>query len=324
MATRNPALRRALREVGERQPAWSAPNRAPGSEPAGWATPRSDGAATAPGFPPPPGATSSWPPAAPPGLPQAPDTVSPWPPVGPPGALTAEPTMRVGGVVTASGVLLVILAAAGLFGWSSVKITTAVDTLGRTVVTDQQVPGWLIPSVLAGFALALVTIFVPKAARFTAPLYAAAEGLFLGAISHLFDVAYDGIVVQAVGLTVAVFAVMLVLYATRVIRPTRRFVIGVFAATAAVAVVYLLSMVARLFGANVPLLNDTGPLGIGLSLVIVTIAALNLIVDFLTIETLVQERAPRYYEWYGAFSLLVTIVWLYLEILRLLAKLRSR
>ncbi len=193
---------------------------------------------------------------------------------------------------------------------------------------------WLFGGLLGGLVLALITIFNPKASPFTAPAYAAAEGLFLGAVSFFYESAYaspngvagpfSGIVVQAVALTLGVLVAMLALYAFRIIRVTAKLRAGIIAATAAVLLVYIVAFVMRMFGTPMPFLHDTGPIGIGISLLIVGIAAFNLLLDFDLIEKGVQQGAPKYMEWYAGFALLVTLVWLYLEILRLLSKLRSR
>jgi uncharacterized YccA/Bax inhibitor family protein len=238
---------------------------------------------------------------------------------------TGGDTMRLSGTLSASAVLLAVLLVAAWFGYEAVKIVTGVDTAGRTVVVGgPTIPGWLMFSWIAGFGLAILTIFKPKLARITAPMYAVAEGLLVGGISKIFEVQYKGIVLQAVGLTMGVFVMMLVLYATGTIRVTNRLRKGVIAATGAIMLVYLVSIVANLFGGHVPLLNSTGPLGILISLVIVGVASFNLLLDFDFIERGVAAGAPRYMEWYGAFGLMVTLVWLYLELLRLLSKLRSR
>lgn len=194
---------------------------------------------------------------------------------------------------------------------------------------------WAIGGAILGFILALVTIFKPQASPVSAPLYALAQGLFLGAISAFYETAYgspngkagplSGIVVQAAGLTLGVLAVMLTLYGTRVIKVTNKLRSGVIAATGAVCLFYLVSFVVNLIAPGTfTLLHDNGPLGIGISLVIVGIAAFNLLLDFDLIEKGVQGSAPKYMEWYAGFALLVTLIWLYLEILRLLSKLRSR
>lgn len=236
------------------------------------------------------------------------DQVSPWTPP------ESYETMTVGGTVAASAVLLMLLLAAGWVGWAQV------DPSPEGV----RLPGWLLPVMLVGLGIAILTIFKPKLARFTGPVYALVEGLVLGAISHLYNLQWDGIVVQAVGLTVGVFAIMLGLYATRVIKVTDKLRMGIVVATGAVMLVYLVSLVARLFGANLPFIHDTGPIGILFSLAVVAIASLNLVLDFDFIEQGANRGAPKYMEWYGAFGLLVTLVWLYLELLRLLSKLRSR
>jgi uncharacterized YccA/Bax inhibitor family protein len=257
----------------------------------------------------------------------APSPVSPWPPAGPPpGVITSDAgVMRMGGVVTATSILLIVVVASGWFGWNAVKIVTGTDlTTGKEVVRSTTIPPWIIGAWIAGFVVAMVTIFKPKVARVTGVLYAVAEGLLLGAISHLFEVQYKGIVLQAVGLTIGVFAIMLFLYATRVIKVTNKLRTGIIAATGAVMLVYVASILLRLFGANVPFIHDAGPVGILFSLVVVGIASFNLLLDFDFIEHGIAARAPRYMEWYAAFGLLVTLVWLYLELLRLLSKLRSR
>ena len=236
------------------------------------------------------------------------DQVSPWTP--PPSA----ETMTIGGTVSAAAVLLVILLAAGGVGWAQVSPSPE----------GIRMPGWILPAVLVALGVAILTFFKPQLARFTGPVYSVVEGLVLGAISHLYNIQYQGIVVQAVGLTVAVFGILLFLYATRIIKVTDKLRMGIVAATGAVFVVYLVSMVLRLFGADVPFIHDASPFGILISLVIVVIAAMNLILDFDFIERGAAKGAPKYMEWYGAFGLIVTIVWLYLELLRLLSKLRSR
>ncbi len=249
-------------------------------------------------------------------VPPAPDNVagSPWPPPVPP---TAEPTLSRGGVASATSVLLAIICVTGVIGWNAV---TPGDALGSSV----QIPGWVIVAVFVALGLALVSFFKPTWARVTAPLYAVVEGLVIGAISKAYEVEFDGIVVQAVGLTIGVFAIMLVLYATGRIRVTPRFRLGIIAATGGIFLVYLVSFGLSLFGASVPYIHGNGLVGIGFSVVVVVIAALNLTLDFDFIDRAEQAGAPKHMEWFAALGLVVTLVWLYLEILRLLAKLRSR
>jgi uncharacterized YccA/Bax inhibitor family protein len=164
-----------------------------------------------------------------------------------------------------------------------------------------------------------VTIFKKNWSPFTAPIYALLEGLALGGISAVFEKTYPGVAIQAVGLTLGTLFVMLLAYKTGMIRATQSFKIGVIAATGGIAVFYLVEMVLGMFfHINVPAVNGSGPWGIAFSLFIVIIAALNLVLDFDMIETGVSAGAPKYMEWYGAFALMVTLVWLYLEILRLL------
>jgi uncharacterized YccA/Bax inhibitor family protein len=182
----------------------------------------------------------------------------------------------------------------------------------------------LIAAGIGGFVTALVTIFAPKASPVTAPLYAVLEGLLLGTISAIYEARFQGIMIQAVGLSVGVLVLLLALYGTGVVRATQKFKIGILAATGAVCLVYLVSWVLSLFGTHVPYIHEAGPVGIGFSVVVVAIAALNLILDFDFIQTGSRRGAPKYMEWYAGFSLLVTLVWMYLEILRLLSKLKSR
>ena len=183
---------------------------------------------------------------------------------------------------------------------------------------------WLWGGLIAGLVLALITIFAPKAAPFTSPLYALAEGLFLGALSAFVEMQYPGIAFQAVGLTFCTLFAMLVLYTTGVIRATPAFRRGIMAATFGIMMIYLLSWILRMFGVEVPYIHGSGLVGIGFSLFVVVIAAMNLVLDFDLIEEGAKRGSPKYMEWFAAFGLLVTLVWLYIEILRLLSKLRQR
>jgi uncharacterized YccA/Bax inhibitor family protein len=228
--------------------------------------------------------------------------------------VTRTDTMTVNGTVWATAALLVLLVGAGVYGWNQVDITQEEVTF----------PGWIFPVALVGFGVAMVTCFKPNLARFTGPIYALLEGVFLGAISGLYNEAWNGIAYQAVALTIGVFAVMLFLYATRIIKVTEKLRMGIFAATGAVCLVYLANLIFSLFGADLPFLHDTGPIGIAISLAIVGVAAFNLLLDFDFVERGVAAGAPAKVEWYAAFGLLVTVVWLYLELLRLLAILQGR
>ena len=187
--------------------------------------------------------------------------------------------------------------------------------------------GLLIGSAIGGGLLAFLTIFKPTLAGWTSPVYSVLEGIFLGAISQQVDARYPaggGIAIQAVALTGATTFVMLFLYTTRIIRVTQQLTTMIVAATGAIALVYIVSMLARVFGYNVPFIHDSGPIGIGFSVFVVGLAAFNLLIDFDFIERGTQAGMPKAMEWYGAFGLMVTLVWLYLEILRLLSKLRDR
>ena len=177
---------------------------------------------------------------------------------------------------------------------------------------------------LCGLAMAMVTIFKRQWAGLTAPAYALLQGLALGGISAMFELQYPGIVIQAVGLTFGTLAMLLLAYKTGLIKPTENFRLMIVAATGGIALLYLVSFVMGFFGSSVGFIHSNGLFGIGFSLFVVAIAALNLVLDFDFIEAGAEQGAPKYMEWYGAFSLMVTLVWLYLEILRLLAKLRSR
>jgi uncharacterized YccA/Bax inhibitor family protein len=228
-------------------------------------------------------------------------------------ALESE-RMTLQGTVNKSFLLLLVLMGAALWPWSQYLATgnPAVVALPVTI------------GVIAGLVLALIISFRPTTAPYLAVPYAALEGLVLGGISAVLERKYPGIAMQATALTFAVLAALLLAYSTRLIRATQRFKSIVVGATGAVFLLYLVSMVLGLFHVATPFLNGSSPLSLGLSLVIIGIAALNLVLDFDLIETGVAQGAPRFMEWYGAFGLLVTLVWLYMEILRFLGNLRQR
>ena len=230
------------------------------------------------------------------------------------GAPARPATMTLEGTIARSALLFPILLAFGWVGWNSVKVTGL----------EVQFPAWILPALLVGLGVAILTIFRPRLSPWTAPAYAAIEGLVAGAISAVYNAQFDGIVLQAVMLTAAVFAIMLGLYTPRRVRVTDRMRRVVMVATLAVMAVYGVTLVLRLFGADVPMIHEAGPIGILFSLAVVGIASFNLLLDFDLIERGVANGAPKWMEWYGAFALLVTLVWLYLELLRLLSKLRSR
>jgi uncharacterized YccA/Bax inhibitor family protein len=222
--------------------------------------------------------------------------------------------MTLDGVIVRCLTLFPILLATGWFGWRAVDRTQLQAGL----------PVWVLPVLLGAFGLAVLTVFKPRLSPYTAPVYAAGQGLAVGAVSGLYNARFEGIVLQAVMLTVAVFAIMLGLYTTRLVRVTDRMRRVVIVATLAVMAVYLVSIAMRLFGASVPMIHENGAVGILFSLAVVGIASFNLLLDFDLIEKGVASGAPKWMEWYAAFALFVTLVWLYLELLRLLAKLRSR
>jgi uncharacterized YccA/Bax inhibitor family protein len=178
---------------------------------------------------------------------------------------------------------------------------------------------WMIGGMIGSLIMGLATSFKPNWAPVTAPLYALAEGLLLGALSGMFERQYSGIVPQAALATLGTMAAMLFAYKTGLIRATNGFVMGVAAATGGIALTYFVAMILGMFGISMPFLHQPSLIGIGISLVIVIVAALNLIIDFSSIQRAAEYGAPKYFEWYSAFALMVTLVWLYIEILRLLA-----
>lgn len=177
---------------------------------------------------------------------------------------------------------------------------------------------------IGGFIVAIITIFKKEWSPITAPVYAGLEGLFLGGISLMYANAYDGIVYNAIMLTLGTFAAMLIAYQSGWIEVTKRFRMGVVAATGGIFLVYFASIILGFFGINIGLIHGTGLMGIGFSLIIVGVAALNLVLDFDMIERGAEANAPKYFEWYTSFGLMITLIWLYIEILRLLAKLQRR
>ena len=222
--------------------------------------------------------------------------------------------MTVQGTMSKTFLLLAVLSGAGLWSWHAMG-------------TGQLAPAVIGVAALAGFVLALVTIFKPTVAPWTSPIYAAMQGVFLGGLSQVvemrFHKVYPGIAMQAVALTVGTLLIMLFLYGSGTIRVTERLKSGIIMATGAVCLFYVVSMVLRIFGVSMPLIWSATPLGIGFSLFVVGLAAFNLLLDFDFIEEGSRREAPKYMEWYGAFGLIVTLVWLYLEMLRLLQKIAA-
>jgi uncharacterized YccA/Bax inhibitor family protein len=242
----------------------------------------------------------------------------------PPVAAGGGDTMRISGTMTATGILLLILMVAGVFGWNAVTLTALPKLANGDQTYSASVPPWIFATYIATFILAMVTIFKPKLARITGPIYAVGEGLFLGSISAIFEAQYPGIVVQAVLLTFGVFITMMVLFATGAIKVTEKLRMCIFCAMGAIFLVYIADLVASIFfNSSMPLVNSSSPAGIGFSVIVVIVASLNLLLNFDFIKTAVDYKAPRYMEWFAAFGLMLALVWLYLEILRLLAKLRN-
>lgn len=272
-----------------------------GSEQSGWAPPAP---ASAQGWnptiaPPPPPRTV--------GQPQGPITdgpISEW----------NSQVMTVGGVASAGSILFAILLISAAVGWGSVQ------TLEGEVT---QFPVWSTVGIIGGFIAAMVAFFKPNLARIFGPLYAIGMGYAVGAISKAYETYYEGIVVAAAGTTIAVFFVMLVLYRTRIIKVTNRFRRIVVGATFGVMIFYGISLLINLFGGNVSFLTSSSGLSIGFSFLVAGLAAFNLALDFDLVERGTREGFPKQMEWVAALGLLVTLVWLYLEILRLLAKLRD-
>jgi uncharacterized YccA/Bax inhibitor family protein len=199
---------------------------------------------------------------------------------------------------------------------------------GAVVADESALYGLMMLGAIGGLITAVVTVFRKQWAPITAPIYAVLEGLFVGGISLVMEAAYPGIVIPAVSLTFGTLFALLAAYRSGLIKVTENFKLGVAAATGAIFVVYIAQFVLGLVGVQVGFLHEAifgaGWLGIGVSVVVIIVAALNLVLDFDFIEHGAAARAPKYMEWYGAFGLLVTLIWLYLEILRLLSKLRSR
>jgi len=228
---------------------------------------------------------------------------------------TNDEVMTINGTVNKTAISLVILLVGALYTWKIFTETMSVEAIYP----------WLIGGFIGGFIVALITIFKKTLAPITTPIYALLEGVALGGLSAWFESIYPGIVVQAVTLTFGVLFALLFAYRSGLIKVTKNFRLGVVAATGGIALVYLISWLMNMFtGAGIGMIHDSGIMGIGFSLFVVVIAALNLVLDFDFIETGAEQGAPKYMEWYGAFGLIVTLVWLYIEILRLLSKLRSR
>lgn len=227
------------------------------------------------------------------------------------GAVPSDSAMTISGTVNKTALSLLLLMTTAVFTWN-------------LPVGDPRVGGFMMVGVVGGLIAALVTIFKKHLAYITVPIYALLEGLALGGISRMFEAQYPGIVNQAVFLTFGTLGALLLAYKSGLIKPTENFKLGIFAATGGIAFVYLISFVLGIFGVGIPVIHSNSGFGILFSLIVVVIAALNLVLDFDFIEQGAEMGVPKYMEWYGAFGLLVTLIWLYLELLRLLSKLQSR
>ncbi len=228
--------------------------------------------------------------------------------------------MTINGTVNKTAILLILVLIPAAWVWSSFfGADGKIAPQGQGIALIASVAGGII-----GFIFALITIFKKTWAPVTAPIYALAEGLVLGGISATFELKYPGIVVQAIGLTFGTLFALLMAYRSNLIKATENFKLGLFAATGGIAIIYLVTFVLSFFGIRIPFIHESGLIGIGFSLFVVVVAALNLVLDFDFIEQGSYAGAPKYMEWYGAFGLIVTLIWLYLEFLRLLSKLRDR
>jgi uncharacterized YccA/Bax inhibitor family protein len=222
--------------------------------------------------------------------------------------------MTIQGTVNRTGLLLILTLISATWVWNMFF-----ESGNPAAVTP-----WTMIGAIGGFVVALVTIFKKEWSAVTSPVYALLEGLFLGGISAIFEARFPGIVMQAVGLTFGTLLCLLFAYKSGLIKATENFKLGIVAATGGIAMIYVVTLLLGFFGIQIPLIHESGIIGIGFSMFVVVIAALNLVLDFDFIENGSEMGAPKYMEWYAAFGLMVTLIWLYIEILRLLSKLRSR
>lgn len=222
--------------------------------------------------------------------------------------ILSDNKMTIEGTVNKTALCLLLLVGTGYFTFDIIS------------------PILLIGCGIGGFILAIVTVFKKEWASITVPLYAVMEGAMLGGISYIYNSLYDGIITNAILLTIGILVSLLIAYRSGIIKATENFKLGIFAATGGIAIVYFINFIMSFFGSGIGIvsINNSSALSIGFSFVVVIIASLNLVLDFDFIEEGAEKGAPKYMEWYGAFGLLVTLIWLYLEILRLIAKLNSR
>lgn len=228
-------------------------------------------------------------------------------------AVRGEAVMTIEGTVNKAGLLLLMLCSTAAYAvWQGMFQQNAA------------IIGMAIPALIIALVFALIIVFVPRTAPYLAPVYAVCEGLAIGVVSMIFEQRFPGIVVQAAGLTMMTLAGMLMLYKTGVIKATDGFKKGMMMAMFAILAMYLVSFVADFFGHSMGFLHDNGPIGMAIAVAITGVAALSLILDFDMIEQGAKAGAPKYMEWYGGFALMVTLVWLYIRILDLLSRLRSK
>lgn len=227
--------------------------------------------------------------------------------------------MTINGTVNKTALSLLILLATATYTWS---LGSDVSPEGHANLAAAA--PWTMVGVVGGFIVALVTVFKREWAPVLAPAYAGLEGLALGGISVVFESKYPGIVSQAVFLTFGTLGALLFAYRSGMIKVTENLRLGIFAATGGIALVYLVGFIMSFFGTGIPMIHGSGMIGIGFSVVVVGVAAMNLVLDFDFIEQGAAAGAPKYMEWFAAFGLMVTLVWLYIEILRLLSKIQER
>lgn len=225
------------------------------------------------------------------------------------GAAAGASVMTIQGTVIKTAILLAVTFLTAIYCWEQ---------------PQQAKMPLMIGGLIGGGICSLICVFVPRWSPLLAPLYAAGEGLALGGISSLVEMRYPGIAFQAMTATFGTLASLLFAYSTRLIKVTENLKLGIVAATGGIALMYLASFVLGIFGIQMPFIHDSGPIGIGISLVIVIVAALNLVLDFDFIENGVEQGAPKFMEWYAAFGLLVTLVWLYIEFLKLFMKMNKK
>ena len=233
------------------------------------------------------------------------------------GVATYGEGMTISGAVNKTGILLLCCVATAAWTWNrffNAPPEEAMQAIGPMILVGG----------IGGFILVMVTIFKKEWSGVTAPIYALLEGLVLGGVSAMLEMRFHGIAIQAVALTFGTLVAMLVAYRSGLIKVTDKLRLGIVAATGGIAVFYFLQFILGFFGVHFTAINSASPIGIGFSIIVVIVAALNLVLDFDLIENGARMGAPKYMEWYGAFALMITLIWLYFEILRLLSKFRSR